>query len=230
MQRQQAQTLLSRYEFVNRNHTPTSAHPNAVAPGEFLADMREPSKLLKGANDFPSLATEDFRTGVRMRRDKLAAGDSAAKQAMDLIGRWTGAQNIIKDIRRNPEAWKPAVDYLKSIAVKNDVPLYRSIDFGLASELKAGDRIPNRVVSSFTEKERYMQGFRDTRIIIQPGKAHGVPVAWVSNTPHEAEWLVLSDFKVVSVETKLDYGGFDTVKEIIVQETKTPPLKKWAID
>lgn len=187
-------------EFINRNHTPTSAHPNY---GTFLAGQREEAnspKILKGASDSLNESSDEFKVGLRARRDEFIGDDPVRLQVVDFISRWTGIGNAITQIRNEPKGWAAPLAWMKEHAVPNDVPLYRSVQLGRfnSAAIQDGEKIPNRMAASFTESKEYMEGYRDTRIIIEPGQVRGIPIAWLSNTPHEKEWLVLSDLEVVS--------------------------------
>lgn len=197
-------------EFVNHNHTAGRGHPNAA--GQFLADQRAG---VEGEVPLTAHKAIAYIEVAKERRRSWAGSDSERKEAALFVDNWTGAFNQIRSMRENAADWQGPVSFWKKNAVRNDEPLYRALDLKSDSPLKVGDVVPNRLAASFSSDVARTSEFGRTTFVIEPGRGSGIPVAYLSNTPWEREWVVFHDFKVTSV----DPNGFGPgYAKVVVEE------------
>ena len=115
--------------------------------------------------------------GVREMRSRLAAGDAEALLARDVI-------------RAAPPS---EIDLYRGFDAQSGTPQAAAL-----KNLKPGDTIDMDSIGSFSESRDHANGFGETLITLTPGAA-ALPIAPISNTPFEREWLVAGDMTVTGI-------------------------------
>lgn len=136
---------------------------------------------------------------------------SPAHEALaQVVAAWTGPGNSMQAVRdeiaRGEHAL--ALKTIRTTPIPKDVTLYRGTGawnrdrVAFFGSVKPGDTIEMRGIGSFTERRDWAETFGETRshMLIKVTDGYGVPVARISNTPHEKEWLLTGKLKVTNVK------------------------------
>lgn len=145
------------------------------------------------------------------RLDYSEEGPLQAKIAA-FVAKWTGPDNEIDLIRDEiEEGFHDEVLAAAKVGPKAPT-LYRGLMSNgpevdkMIAGVKVGDEIDLLGLSSFTESAAHAELFvsMDTSMTIVVKDARGLPVAAISNTPHEEEWLLTGSLKVTKILRRVE--------------------------
>lgn len=151
----------------------------------------------------------DVVSAAKKRRDEYASRGPMQKKIADFVEEWTGQDSIDKlnELRK-----KLKTSHKDVVAEAMDGPaapkLYRGTKMSPSKffDLKNGDKLDLRGLSSFSEDDTHIEGFGGTQgshgTIIELTDAHGLPIEGISNSPYEREWLVPGKIEVTGKSTR----------------------------
>lgn len=150
------------------------------------------------------------RAQVSMAHDRLQRLGEVGQGISDGVADWSGRKLGAETVRNNPLHYRHFLSAAHE-GVPTDRPLHRGLRVSPAhlaefAKLKPGDVIPTRYAASFTEDERFANGFakpkgegdRAVHMVLAPG-SRGLPISALQKF-EEGEWVVGRDLGVDKVE------------------------------
>lgn len=200
------------------------ARPSPSATGSPVVEQAQTLKAYDELLDGDMLPLPDRNVGekplfyaframdqARKNRELYAKrGDIHAKIA-ELASEWTAAhKSVLAKVRREVlDGDRPEI----AQAMRNGTKapdLYRGMrgsddEFvNMVSDMKVGDSVDLRGVSSFTDDKNWGQTFADndgqaSSVLMTVKNARGLPMDRISNSPGESEWLVTGQLRITRI-------------------------------
>ncbi len=158
---------------------------------------------------YPELPSFGNSTSLANRED-YRKKSAAHEQVASAVERWTGSGVDIElsgdesrqSVRDDIAAGK-LDEFVSAAANGPKAPtLFRVMEVSEGKSFEPGVQVKSRGLSAFTEKKEWATNFGgpgQKKVLLEMEGGNGLPVAAISNTPFEAEWLVVNDFEVTEV-------------------------------
>lgn len=150
-----------------------------------------------------------FKDEAAKAREALAKEGTLEARYAELVSRWTGPNSDIWTMREEIARgeWDDVLAVFKE-APSSHPTLYRTFcpwdvdSFEAVMGAREGSTLDLGGLSSFTERDSWARTFTnmsETQIMLIAERGPALPVAGISNTPGEAEWLATGKFRVTEV-------------------------------